>query len=150
MKTSLELRVAGCLVARTRSRLFICKAYSWTSTSRSKHRSVFLAVYGLVYFFFARRSKIAAAASCCTFIVHIKNVLLHLQSLQGLESGGSGQGLHGSLPPGLPPHLAATGVILRGEHFILVKTLVVGQVTVDSVKNTKIKMVATYLNNNAF
>ena len=75
LKTSLELRVAGFLVARTRSRLFICKAYSWTATSRSKHMFVFLAVYGLVYFFFARRSKIAAAASCCTFIVHNENIL---------------------------------------------------------------------------
>merc|ERR1712223_1037602 len=36
-----KLRVAGCLVARTRLTLFICKAYSWIATSRSE-----LAVYG--------------------------------------------------------------------------------------------------------
>ena len=30
-----KLRVAGCPVARTHFRLFICKAYSWLATSRS-------------------------------------------------------------------------------------------------------------------
>ena len=39
-----KLRVAGCLVARTHLTLFICKAYSWSATSRSELR--FLAVYG--------------------------------------------------------------------------------------------------------
>ena len=31
-----KLGVAGCLVARTHFRLFICKAYSWLVTARSK------------------------------------------------------------------------------------------------------------------
>ena len=31
-----KLRVAGCLVARTRYRLFICRAYSWIAISRWK------------------------------------------------------------------------------------------------------------------
>ena len=69
LKTSLELRVAGFLVARTRSRLFICKAYSWTATSRSKHRFIFWLFTASSTFSFLCSSK-QDRRSCIMLYLH--------------------------------------------------------------------------------